>query len=128
MTLPFEGPKIKAPHTPTMPKPCMCKLIPGILRRLDALEQQFQPNEDSAELKKLDEQDAQLDELEAQLNEAEKVNSAKFDDLKDASEKMNQIKKSISALMEKTAQGPTSEQEEMLAENQKVLMAYAATW
>ena len=106
----------------------MCRLIPGILRRLDALEQQTQPAASSAELEELDQRDAQLDKFEAQLNAVDEANIRKLNELKKVSEKVNQLKEEINTLQAKTAQAPTEEQEKMLAENQKILETYAATW
>lgn len=104
----------------------MCRLIPGILRRLDALEKQIQPMVNDPELEELDKRDAQLDEFEAQLDSVDEVNNKKLDDLKNVSEQVVKIKEEINALQAKTA--PTAEQEQMLAENQKILETYAATW
>lgn len=106
----------------------MCRLIPGILRRLDALEQQTHGVAKDPELEELDKRDAQLDEFEAQLDSVDEANNMKLNELKKVSEQVIQLKNEINNLQAKAAQVPTAEQEKMLTENQKILETYAATW
>ena len=111
-----------------MPKPCLCKYVPEILERLEALEKQQDgccccKQECRDEFQ---EREQQLDEFEATLAAGEKANEDKLKELERVSNQIHALKQQM-ADVQAEDQGTQEERDEYEA-NQKALETYATTW